>query len=84
MHYTTREKITVGVTYGDQERIRPVWFVWDGRRYQVTSINHVWRDKAGREVLVFFSVSDEISAVMFSIPKIPTGLAPNASLWSLK
>ena len=59
MHYTTREKITVGVVYGDQVRIRPVWFVWDGRRYQVTSINHVWRDKAGKEMLVFFSVSDE-------------------------
>lgn len=58
MHYTTSERITVGVVYGDQGRIKPEWFVWNGREYQVTGINHIWRDKAGREVLVFFSVSD--------------------------
>ena len=64
MHYTTRERITVGVVYGDEGRIRPEWFVWEGREYRVTGINHIWRDKVGREVLVFFSVSDKIDTYL--------------------
>jgi hypothetical protein len=59
MHYATTARIRVVVVYGEEGHIRPVWFVRDGRCYQVTSINHVWRDKVGRETLVFFSVSDE-------------------------
>jgi hypothetical protein len=64
MHYTTTERIQVGVVYGDQGHIKPVWFVWNGRQYRVASINHVWRDKAGREMLVFFSVSDEANTYL--------------------
>ena len=64
MHYTTTERIKVGVVYGEQGRIKPVWFVWNGRQYRVVNINHVWRDKVGREVLVFFSVSDEANTYL--------------------
>jgi hypothetical protein len=64
MHYTTTERIQVGVVYSEQGRIKPVWFVWNGRQYRVTSINHVWRDKVGREVQVFFSVSDEANTYL--------------------
>jgi hypothetical protein len=59
MHYTTSERIRVGVVYGDEGRIRPEWFVWEGREHRVTSINHIWRDTVGRETLIFFSVSDK-------------------------
>ncbi len=64
MHYTISEWIQVGVVYGERGRIRPVWFVWNGRRYRVDSVNHVWQDKIGREMLVFFSVSDEANTYL--------------------
>lgn len=64
MHYTTSERITVGVVYGDEGCIKPEWFVWDGREYRVAGINHIWRDKVGREVLLFFSVSDKANTYL--------------------
>jgi hypothetical protein len=64
MHYTTSERIRVGVVYGDEGRIRPEWFVWEGREHRVASINHIWREKAGREALIFFSVSDKANTYL--------------------
>jgi hypothetical protein len=59
MRYDTSERITVGVVYGDEGHIRPAWFLWEGKEHRVTSINHIWREKIGREALIFFSVSDK-------------------------
>ena len=59
MHYTSSERITVGVVYGEAGRMKPEWFFWEGREHRVVSINHIWRDTVGRETLIFFSVSDK-------------------------
>jgi len=64
MHYITSERIKVGVIYGEKTRMKPVWFIWNGKKYHVTKVNHVWKDKDGREVLVFFSVSDEANTYL--------------------
>ena len=59
MHYSTHEKVEVGVICGGDVRMRPEWFVWKGRRYQVSQVNHVWKEREERDLLYFFSVSDE-------------------------
>ncbi len=57
--YTTNEPITVGVVCVKRGNMRPQWFIWGGREYRVTRINHIWRDKKGEKTQVFFSVIDK-------------------------
>jgi len=64
MHYITSEGIEVGVIYGGKARMRPVWFVWNGRRYHVNRVNHIWKKRDGERLLVFFSVSDEANTYL--------------------
>jgi hypothetical protein len=64
MHYRTEEKIQVGVICGGEVRMRPEWFVWKGKRYQVSRVNHVWKESQGRELLYFFSVSDAVNTYL--------------------
>ena len=44
------------VQKGDE--IRPAWFIWDKRKYQVKEVNYFWLEKSGREKLFCFSVTD--------------------------
>lgn len=64
MHYTTSERIQVGAIYGGKTRVRPVWFIWSGKKYHVYKVNHMWKEGNGREVLVFFSVSDQANTYL--------------------
>jgi len=42
--------------------ITPKWFIWEGRKYNIKSINYLWQDKEGLEKIVRFSVSDGINS----------------------
>lgn len=52
------EKIKVGAIFGDGQKIKPVWFVWSGRKHQVKEVTYTWRDRQGRASLYYFSVTD--------------------------
>ncbi len=53
-----RERIEVAVLFGRRERIRPVWFLWDGRKIPVRKITYRWTERDGEETSFHFSVTD--------------------------
>lgn len=55
------EPIEVGVVFRRGE-VRPVWFLWKGRKYPVERVTYHWKEKAGENWLHFFSVFDGANA----------------------
>ncbi len=49
--------ITVGAIFGGG-KIRPVWFVWEGREHRVKEINYAWNSREGHVLLYHFAVTD--------------------------
>ena len=58
MHEVINEPIKVLATFL-QGQIKPLSFVWQGRRYNPTKINLVHSEKKGQAKIYYFSVSDE-------------------------
>ena len=57
MHETINEPIKVLVSFlGTQ--VKPLSFVWQGRRYNPTKINLVHSERKGDSRIYYFSVSD--------------------------
>jgi len=52
-----RENIRVAVIFGPGNRVRPVWFDWRRRKYEVREITYTWRDRRGEATLLHFAVS---------------------------
>jgi hypothetical protein len=52
--------IKVGAVFKGSNII-PKWFIWEGRKYNVQSINYNWTDHQGQEKIIRFSVSDGIN-----------------------
>ncbi|HEX9078572.1 MAG TPA: hypothetical protein VF795_03215 [Desulfuromonadaceae bacterium] len=50
--------IRVAVVFGPGRQIRPVWFDWQHRKRTVTELAYGWESRAGRDILLHFSVSD--------------------------
>ena len=53
-----KEQIVVAVVFNRTPLIKPVWFLWRGRRYSIDKITYRWIDKEGCETLYHFAVSD--------------------------
>ncbi|MFC1540774.1 hypothetical protein ACFL4J_01910 [Candidatus Margulisiibacteriota bacterium] len=49
--------IKVGAVFKGSNII-PKWFVWEGRKYNVKSLDYSWSDQQGQEKIMRFSVSD--------------------------
>jgi hypothetical protein len=43
---------------GKSGNVVPIWFFWDGRKYDIRNINYIWDDRQGQERIIKFSVSD--------------------------
>jgi hypothetical protein len=52
------EPVKVGAVFGNGEKIRPVWFKWNGRQHRIESITYTWSSRQGRAVVYHFSVTD--------------------------
>lgn len=50
-----KELITVGAVFSPGQ-VRPAWFMWRGRRYDVASVAYEWESKEGAARLRHFSV----------------------------
>ena len=50
--------IIVGAIFGGTTKIKPVWFIWDGRHYHIKDITYRWNRRNGRSLLHHFSVID--------------------------
>lgn len=60
------EPIKVGAIFGDnKKKLKPVWFVWGSRKYNVREITYIWTEKSGKASIHHFTVTD--SANLFDI-----------------
>ena len=71
-----RENIRVAVIFGPGDSIRPVWFDWRRRKYEVREVTYSWQEREGAATLLHFAVSD--GANLFELTWNSTGGA-----WSL-
>ena len=55
---TILEPVTVGVIFEPPARIRPAWFLWNGRKIRVVRTHHSWSEREGTATLYHFSVTD--------------------------
>ncbi len=55
-----REAVRVGVVFGGSPRVRPVWFIWNGRTVRVRSITYTWQTREGRALVRHFAVNDGV------------------------
>lgn len=53
-----RENIRVGVIFGPGPIIRPVWFDWGRRKYEVREVTYTWQERQGEATVLHFAVSD--------------------------
>ena len=51
------EPVEAGVIF-QKNRVRPVWFLWKGRKYSVQRVTFQWKEKQGEAWIHFFSVFD--------------------------
>jgi hypothetical protein len=51
------EPVKVGAVFGP-EGIRPVWFIWKRRRYEVTQVTMRWQTKEGTAAILHLGVTD--------------------------
>ncbi len=53
-----REQVRVAVIFGPGNRLRPVWFDWRRRKYEVREITYTWQERHGDATIIHFAVSD--------------------------
>jgi hypothetical protein len=52
------ESIKVGAIFGNGRKIKPVWFLWNRRRYPIREVTYSWVSREGRATIYNFSVTD--------------------------
>jgi len=56
METKIEEKIKVGAVFGGDKKLRPVWFVWSGKKYTADEITFNWQSRRGKAVVQHFAV----------------------------
>jgi len=62
LYNTPAESVRVFVDFNPHEKttiVRPVAFLWNGKRYEVSKVNLVYRKYVGTRYVWCFAVSDE-------------------------
>ena len=54
-----KQPVKVGAVFGGGKKIRPVWFIWEGREHHIKDITYTWGSREGRSPLYHFSVTDK-------------------------
>jgi len=57
MYTDIQEQVRVAAVF-DRNRIKPRWFIWNGRKHNIQQITYRWKDREGEAPLIYFSVSD--------------------------
>lgn len=61
------ETIKVGAIFGDNnKKLKPVWFVWSGRKYRVQEITDIWTERLGKSSIYHFTVTDGTNLFVIS------------------
>ncbi|HEY6007100.1 MAG TPA: hypothetical protein VIU40_02175 [Geobacteraceae bacterium] len=66
----------MAVIFGPGDRVRPVWFDWGRRKYEVREVTYTWRERVGETLFFHYAVSD--GASLFELVYDAAGQA-----WSL-
>ena len=75
---TLSDPVEVGVRFGERG-MRPVWFLWQGRRRMIRDVTCVWSERDGRQLHHYFAVTDgqalyelcfEVGALRWRLTKI--------------
>ena len=53
------ESIEVGVVF-QRGGVRPVWFIYRGKKYRVEQVTYRWKEKVGETLVYYFSVFDGV------------------------
>ncbi len=61
---TIDERIDVGAVF-KKNLVKPKWFVWKSRKYDIKEVTYTWQDASGEARMVHFAVSD--GATLFEI-----------------
>ena len=59
------EKIKAGVVF-EGASIKPKWFLWNNRKYDVKQVNYHWKSAEGSAVILHFSVTDGVNVYELS------------------
>ena len=51
------ETVRVAVIFDPDERVRPVWFDWQRRKYQIDEITYRWSEQQGETTLLHFATT---------------------------
>jgi len=70
------ERIAVGAVFQDNV-VKPRWFIWNNRKYEVKEITFRWKNRVGADVFSYFSVSDGNNLYQLS-------LSQKHLLWTLE
>lgn len=62
----------MAVIFGPGNSIRPVWFDWRRRKYEVREVTYSWRERQGEATILHFAVSD--GANLFELAYNAAGL----------
>lgn len=60
------EKIEVGAIFR-RGKVKPVWFIWKGRRHMVKQITYDWHEKKGETLFHFFQLIAEAGVYKVSL-----------------
>jgi hypothetical protein len=52
-------RIEVEAMFGGRTKLRPLWFFWNKRKYQIKEVTYGWMTKEGKATIYHFSVKDE-------------------------
>lgn len=53
------EPIKVAAIFGDnKKKLKPVWFIWSGRKYDIKEITYIWTEREGKANIHHFTVTD--------------------------
>ena len=60
------ESIEVGVVFG-KNKVKPKWFVWNGRKIEIKEISYVWKAREGEAVIQCFAVTNGATSFEISL-----------------
>lgn len=75
MIVSLNEKISVCALF-DQNRIKPIWFVYKNIKFVIKQICYRWKEKEGDDVIYKFTVADDSNIYEIAY-------STRATVWSL-
>ena len=60
------ESIDVGAVFG-KNKIKPKWFVWNGRKIDVKEVTYAWKAREGDAIIQYFAVTDGATSFELSL-----------------